>query len=194
MPRAAQKSSSRKTVTREILIEAALALGSKQGWKAVTIRKLADSVGYASPVIYEYFANKEDILLEIARASFAKLESALQTHELSTGPEELAAAYWRFAMENGGLYRLMNNMDGALERPENLQNEAKGVCQLVTAAVGKWSRQQRTAFDSNEEIADELWAFLHGMITLHMDRAVQFSPARVIAAVSAYLEGRSRRN
>jgi AcrR family transcriptional regulator len=36
------------------------------GWKAVTIRAIAQQLGYTSPLLYEHFRDKEEILTELA--------------------------------------------------------------------------------------------------------------------------------
>jgi AcrR family transcriptional regulator len=36
------------------------------GWKAVTIRAVAQQLGYTSPLLYEHFQDKQEILTELA--------------------------------------------------------------------------------------------------------------------------------
>jgi AcrR family transcriptional regulator len=47
---------------REQILAAARAIGVRQGWAAVTIRSVAHELGYTSPLLYEHFRDKEDLL------------------------------------------------------------------------------------------------------------------------------------
>ena len=84
----------------------------EEGWQSLSIRKIADAVEYSVPVIYDYFENKEAILLEFGKQGFElvikKLKAARNT---SPDPEEqlkaIANAYWNFAFKNKEYYQLM---------------------------------------------------------------------------------------
>ena len=47
------------------------------GWKAVTIRAVAQQLGYTSPMLYEHFRDKQQILTELAIESQAALAKEL---------------------------------------------------------------------------------------------------------------------
>lgn len=48
---------------RQSILEAARQIAAEDGWQAVTTRKVAELIEYSQPTIYEYFENKEAILL-----------------------------------------------------------------------------------------------------------------------------------
>src|SRR5687768_16278471 len=50
-----------KQVTRQSILTAAHRIARQEGWPALTIRKVADEIEYSTPMIYEYFTNKEEI-------------------------------------------------------------------------------------------------------------------------------------
>ena len=62
---------------REEILSAARAIGAREGWKAVTIRSVAQELGYASPLLYEHFRDKEDLLTQIAVDALGQLEARL---------------------------------------------------------------------------------------------------------------------
>lgn len=50
---------------REEMLEAAVALFSRKGYHATTVRDIADEVGMQSGSLYAHIASKEDLLLEV---------------------------------------------------------------------------------------------------------------------------------
>ena len=49
----------------------------KEGFEAVTMRRLADSISYTATTLYLYFQNREAIFAELAKQSFEKLDASL---------------------------------------------------------------------------------------------------------------------
>jgi AcrR family transcriptional regulator len=101
-----------KEETRINILDAALQIVKEEGWQALSMRKIADVIEYTAPIIYEYFSNKDAILLELTRKGFLLLSKDLQEakskHELPA--EQLEAmwlAYWNFAFANKELYQVM---------------------------------------------------------------------------------------
>ena len=105
-----------KEETRANILDAALEIVKEDGWQALSMRKIADKIEYTAPIIYEYFANKDGILIELTKGGNGMLLSALKEaqakHESSE--KQLAAmwhAYWDFAFQHKELYKLMFGVD-----------------------------------------------------------------------------------
>src|ERR1700710_2239218 len=101
-----------KEETRINILDAALQIVKEEGWQALSMRKIADAIEYTAPIIYEYFANKEAILLELTRKGFLILSKNLQEaksrHRLPAKQlEAMWFAYWNFAFANKELYQVM---------------------------------------------------------------------------------------
>jgi len=101
-----------KEETRINILDAALRIVKQDGWQALSMRKIADAIEYTAPVIYEYFSNKDAILLELTRKGYLILSKDLveakAKHKLPA--EQLEAmwlAYWNFAFANKELYQVM---------------------------------------------------------------------------------------
>lgn len=73
----------RPVAGREEILAAARAIGIREGWRAVTIRSVAHELGYASPLLYEHFRDKEDLLTEIVIDALGQLQARL-TEKLSS--------------------------------------------------------------------------------------------------------------
>lgn len=101
-----------KSEIRTAILDAAWDIASKDGWKAVSLRKIADIIEYSAPLIYSYFACKDDILVEFVKKGYCKkyraYKKAKQQH---TDPAEqlkaMAFAGWKFAIKEKTLYQLM---------------------------------------------------------------------------------------
>lgn len=176
---------------REEILSAAREIGIREGWKAVTIRSVAHELGYTSPLLYEYFRDKEDLLTEIAVEAIALLERKL-TENL---PEDSHAAvvtmieqYWIFMLEHTQLYRLANGMDGVPVDKETMSCSAQSLCKAVGNTVQPLTGKNATEADG-QILADELWALLHGMAALYLDRFAPFDLNRVTNAAIRLIRG-----
>lgn len=176
---------------RQEILAAARAIGARDGWKAVTIRSVAQKLGYASPLLYEHFRDKEDLLTQIAADGLGQLEAKL-TEKLPTDRRDAVAMmverYWAFMLENTQLYRLVNGMDGVPIDKATVGRSAQSLCKMVAEAVRPLLGEHAREAD-RQILADELWALLHGMSALYMDRVAPFDLPRVTNAVMALIEG-----
>ncbi|RYG30926.1 MAG: TetR/AcrR family transcriptional regulator, partial [Chitinophagaceae bacterium] len=88
-----------KEETRVNILDAAFHIVKKEGWQALSMRKIAEEIEYTAPIIYEYFANKEAILEALSKKGFLLLTSQMQeaVNKVETPEEKLEAAwmaYW----------------------------------------------------------------------------------------------------
>ena len=169
----------------------ARAIGVREGWKAVTIRSVAQELGYASPLLYEHFHDKEDLLTQIAVDALGQLEARL-TEKLPSDHQAAAMnmveRYWTFMLEHTQLYRLVNGMDGVPIDKTVVGQSAQSLCSVVAYAVRPLLGENAGEADG-QILADELWALLHGMSALYMDRVAPFDLARVTNAVMTLIQG-----
>jgi AcrR family transcriptional regulator len=98
-PRRLRRERERMAVRRRLL-EAAQGIAAEEGWPAVTIRRIADRLEYASPILYQHFSSKESLLLELVNVGFQDVAGRLRAVG-DVPPEDaleaLALAYWDFA-------------------------------------------------------------------------------------------------
>jgi len=173
-----------RTAVRERIIEAAEQIAANKDWDAVTIRAVAAAVEYSPALIYEYFKNKDEILLALMRQGFARLHEALMTvadaaQTPAAAVEGLGLAYWAFALESPTLYQLMHGLRGVPFGTNQTPAEARAcfedllapIERLITAAGTHESRD-------SEEQADLYWAVLHGLVSLCMNQRIKGGPER----------------
>ena len=181
----------RPVAGRDQILDAARAIGARHGWRAVTIRAVARELGYSSPLLYEHFRHKEDLLTRIAVEALSLLEVKV-TENLPTNRRAtiltMIERYWTFMLEHTHLYRLMNGMDGVSIDREAIKWSARSLCKTMGDAVRPLAGETVTAAEA-QILADELWALLHGMATLFMDRFAAFDLERVTKAALRLISG-----
>ena len=101
-----------KENTRVNILDAAYDIVKDEGWQALSMRKIADKIEYTAPIIYEYYANKDAILLELTKKGFEMLANKMKTAaakhlEPAEQIEAMWLAYWNFAFAHKEYYQLM---------------------------------------------------------------------------------------
>jgi AcrR family transcriptional regulator len=156
----------RQRAERERRITASARLvAEREGWGAVTIRRLADEIEYSQPVIYAHFENKEAIVAAIAIEGFVELTSKLREAAARGSTdrgalENVATTYLAFAFRHAALYEAMFTLPTGLRFAEvETRSELKAAFAALAAVVAP--------FCTDVEITTEtFWASLHGFADL----------------------------
>lgn len=138
---------------RDRIVAAAREIAEADGWPAVTVRRLADTIGFSQPVLYGHFPDGRDgIIRAVALAGFARLAELL-TEAGDLGG--ICAAYLEFARARPATYEAMFSMPTDLEfaRPTTPEPLRAGFGPLLAAA-------------GDETRAEILWSALHGLANL----------------------------
>ena len=53
-------------------------IAEREGWSAVTIRRLADEIEHSQPVLYSHFENRDAIVAAVALEGFREISVALR--------------------------------------------------------------------------------------------------------------------
>lgn len=161
-----------KEAVRAAILQAAWELVQADGWQSLSIRKIADAIDYSVPVIYDHFANKNDILLEFAKSGHQGLLEALQkARGRHAAPEAqleaMAYAYCDYAQTNKAHYQLMfgvgmNSCEMFRQVPQLRDIEA--LLEQAIAAVGE---QYPVPLNVHVKFRG-LWAILQGVNAAHV--------------------------
>lgn len=162
-----------KKELRKAILDASWQLVMKDGWQALSIRKIADAVEYSVPVIYDHFANKEAILLELTKHGFQKLNGQLEAaKEKVSGPEAqieaMAYAYWKFAFENPAHYQVMYGLgipscETVNQIPE-LADFSRHILDPVRELIAIGNKPETDPFLK----LHTFWSMLHGLVSINM--------------------------
>src|SRR5512139_3581766 len=93
------------------ILDAARDLFARDGYEAVTMRKIAEAIEYSPTAIYLHFKDKESLVRELCLGDFDSLARAFQRIAREPDPLErlrkVGLAYADFALEHPNHYRLM---------------------------------------------------------------------------------------
>jgi AcrR family transcriptional regulator len=99
------------TAIREKILQEAIEIVQKYGVESVTMRFLAERLGYSPATIYQYFRDKRELLRALAHEGFDRLaaavESSLRLPDAAEAMVEGAKRYIDFGLANPEIYRLM---------------------------------------------------------------------------------------
>jgi AcrR family transcriptional regulator len=158
---------------RQAILTAAREIAAREGWQAVTIRKVAEAIEYTAPVIYEYFDSKDDLLLALLIEGFRQITQCLQQAQTeNASPQEIllqvAIAYWRFAFTAPELYQVMHGLGGVPFGTAETPKEARDAFAALRSAVSRVLDAQGVQRPDIDGDVDLFWSTLHGLITLTM--------------------------
>ena len=174
--KAARRRERARTDLRARILGAARDIVVREGFGALTIRKIAEAIEYAPGTLYLYFENRDAIARELSFEGFRKLLEAFAPAARIADPlarlEAIGRAYVRFGMENPETYRLIFMEDPQL---------TTAVFQAAGDDPGQ--RAYRALVDPLEMLRDEgrlrpgadvqaladtLWALVHGIVSLKL--------------------------
>ena len=164
-----------KEETRINILDASLGIVKEEGWQALSMRKIADKIEYTAPIIYEYFANKEAILMELTRKGFLILtrdmKSAKEKHRLPAKQiEAMWLAYWNFAFTQKELYQVMFGVDVNCCEMAQIMPEAEEPFNIVTEVIQEIMASQNPSEDDICIKYYTYWSVIHGLISINLTR------------------------
>ncbi|HET8928419.1 MAG TPA: TetR/AcrR family transcriptional regulator [Microbacterium sp.] len=148
---------------RQQILDAARTAAEADGWTGVTLRRLADAIGYSQPVLYSHFpGGKIEIMRTVALSGFTELTAATRTAMGSKkGAQAVAAvarAYLTFAAAHPALYEAMFQLPiDARFAEDDAEAELRSGFAALGAALGDGDHANTTEL---------LWSALHGMSLL----------------------------
>jgi AcrR family transcriptional regulator len=168
---------------REAILLAGEELLRTDGAAALTMRRIAERVGYTTTVLYLHFANKNELCQSLYLRGFHLQQEIMQNH-LGQVPADdpvaqlqaMTRGYVHFAAEHPALYGLMflNTVPDFEPTPlsEPSQNGTKVLRNVLRLGVA------RQVFEPVDvaETARVLWAMLHGLTSLSQHRLFGYAP------------------
>lgn len=169
---ATEKRLKQKEAIKDAILCAARTIVLKDGWQAVSIRKIADAIGYSLPVVYTHYENKDAILEEFVKIGFDLLSQVAQTakDQFSTPEQQLTAiadAYFEFALAKREYYQMMFGLGmPSCERVKQI-SEIGNFSSIIIHTIQTLSHQteveERTMLKFHT-----FWSILHGLTAINM--------------------------
>lgn len=169
-----------KDEIRTAILKAAWEIARKEGWKAVSLRKIADIIEYSAPLIYSYFESKEAILLEfVKKGYFKKYQTIKKAKYQHTDPElqlkAMAFAGWKFGVKEKALYELMYSIKVSPCKTQwnccEVMEARKEIGELILSTL-----KELIARSAHPETDPEMKylafsSILHGLISFYLTQA-----------------------
>lgn len=165
-----------KREMEKLILDAAMELFLEDGYKKMTIRRLAEKIEYSPATIYLYYKDKDDLFLTLQKRAYEKFYTFQIAGEHITDPVERLSvqgkAYLQFAIENPGYYELiffMTEPKDKLKEPENYKTEldSYGILKKNVKAAIDAGKMRTTDVEST---SFALWAYVHGLASLIIKR------------------------
>ncbi len=160
---------------REALLSAAVDSIREQGAENLSLRALARVVGVSQTAPYRHFADKNGLLVELARQTFDELSRVTSERidpALNCAENLLRAgeAYLRYAIANPEKYRLIfGSSITQREQYPQLQTAARSAFNVLLQLMAEGA--QRGEFLPTEPmiLANNCWSSIHGFALLTID-------------------------
>ena len=170
---------------KDELIVASINFISTQKNTEISMREIANSLGVTHAAVYRHFESKNELLAAVAANGYLLLAKCLDDEfqkSKNLRPRPLLFGmlnvYIDFALENEGYYRTMFNRDVMKSNDEDLA-QAIAQCRLPINMVIERISQKNGFKDTLliATLANDIWSFLHGYITLVIDGLLDDSSA-----------------
>jgi AcrR family transcriptional regulator len=180
------------------LRQALLALGRRElvrhGWQTLSLRALARRLSVSHAAAYRHFADKEALLSALAAAAMEDFADALEAAERAAASEHslmptasaaliaIGTAYVEFALARPHEFRLMFSGDAvpASRDPQfRAANDraSQPVLRLASRVINATTGHDPERGTLSTELALQLWAMVHGVAVLLIER--QFEEGRL---------------
>jgi AcrR family transcriptional regulator len=154
-----------RAARRHLITSTARTVAEREGWDAVTTRRLSTEIEYSQPVIYKHFASLDEIADAVALEGFAELAAGLHEARTTVAPADaltaVARRYAAFATDAPAVYQAMFGRatrlrfgSGSAPAPSSAFAELRAVL------------EPRAGQDDVELLTETFWAGLHGLVVL----------------------------
>jgi AcrR family transcriptional regulator len=157
---------------RAKLCAAAESLFASQGVPGVSMRQIAQKMGYSQTAAYRYFSNKSEILAAVRTAALhrfvARLEQAHGGIDARADARALGRAYLQFAVDEPDAYRLIFDVHQTdVNLYPDLVDATERARDCMTLYVQALVDEGLLVGDARH-LGTLFWAGAHGLVMLHL--------------------------
>lgn len=158
---------------RDKIIECSRSQLLKEGYRGLSLRKIAREVGVSATSIYLHFENKDDLIHTLIDESIQNLNEALkQAAAEIENPlerlEALAGAYVDFALNRPREYQIIYvvSSDEMARYPKEKFRKARKGYELLTSTIEEGVKKGVMQEEDPRTASYTLWAQLHGVMSV----------------------------
>jgi AcrR family transcriptional regulator len=160
-----------KEITKNAILEATEQIVLLEGWQSVSIRKIAEAIGYSLPVVYNHFDSKDAIQEEFVKHGFnllaaTMLETKRKYSDAQTQLTQMALSYFEFAFKNAAYYKMMFGL--GIPSCQKAQEIAE-IGNFSSIVIDTISSLMITMDDQRKFLKfHTFWSILHGLTSISM--------------------------
>jgi AcrR family transcriptional regulator len=170
---------------RRALLEEAVRTIQSDGVASLTLRAIGPRLGVSRAALYRHFTDKSALLAAVAAEGFRMLGAALRATWPAAPPtfgafSDMAVAYVTFAVQHPSHYRVMFGgfLDPQTSDPD-LAEAGPAAFQILVDAIVDLQRAQAIGPDDPAQLARYVWAMVHGVAMLTIDRQIDCQTSEV---------------
>jgi AcrR family transcriptional regulator len=158
---------------RRNVVEAASHLLVAEGPEALTVRRVAKTLNCSTKIIYTMFAGKDGLANALYLEGCTHLSQAINKVPQAERPQayvqEIAWAYWRFALAYPSYYGVL--FSGAIPRFQPDANSKQMITQAMEVVARNFHAYMIEGLLPTQDpvrLTRAIWAPLHGVVSLHL--------------------------
>lgn len=162
---------------RRMILDTAKKLLVEDGYQNLSMRKIANAIGYSATSIYLYFENKDDLVHALIDEGMEALydglsEAARKTEDAILNLRALCETYISFGITNPEYYEIMFQLhaERMARYPVEKYRRARRNIDCFGRAVEQGVQQGVFRQVPNWVAANHIWSSLHGMVSLLLAR------------------------
>lgn len=173
-----ERKSREKQALRERILDAARRIVMRDGFSALSMRKIADAIEYSPATLYLHFESRDEIARALCAEGYAQLqEKVAPLADIADPVERLKAigrAYVAFGVAHPETYRLIfmedpSYTDAAFVRTVAEEASGDAAMQLMVDSVAQMKAAGRLAASTDAAVwVEAFWATMHGIVALRL--------------------------
>jgi len=155
------------------VVEAASHLLVAEGPEALTVRRVAKALNCSTKIIYTMFSGKDGLANALYLEGCTRLSQTIGKVPQAASPytyvQEIAWAYWRFALANPSHYGVL--FGGAIPKFQPSVSSKQVMTQAMEAVariLHAYIAQGLLPAQDPVRLTRAIWAPLHGVVSLHL--------------------------
>jgi AcrR family transcriptional regulator len=186
----AAPAATRREAFRERILCTALDLARQEGWKNLSMRRIADELDYTTPALYYHFKSKDDLIVGLQSRGWSALlqkMGGIDEPDPVRRLEAIGRAYVDFAFVETELFMTMFSLGGVSCESNMAPPAAKAVSAVVNdTAAAIFTHEVPPAVMEDE--VDVFWASVHGVVTLAMAGNLEGGQSRARSLAQVVIE------
>lgn len=167
----------KRTSLKDKIVDAARKVLLSEGYRNLSLRKIAGSIDVSATSIYLHFENKDDLVHTLIGESIERLNRQLEVAAAEPGNpiaklERLARAYVRFGMKHPREYQIIYlvSSDEMARYPKKKFREARKGYEIVINVLEEAKKAGLTEGRKPRIAAYTFWAQLHGVMSVVLSK------------------------